>query len=128
MFWDIVFWASLLAAIAIGGLFFRDLGDVSQMFFKVKREDMLRAIRNEPRTLKLGMGLAAIMIASHLLFDGGSPWAFWVGLAFTALFFGFPFIWLHIALRNQQGIARFYSIEEARKFTNPEVEGILTAY
>lgn len=119
MFWDLIFWASLLAAMMIGGQFFRDLGDVSQIFIKVKRQDMLRAIRKEPRTLKLGIGLAGLMMVAHLVFGGGSAGAFWVGLALTVLFFGFPFVWLHIALRNQQGTARFYSIAEARKFINP---------
>ena len=128
MFWDTIFWASLFTALVVGGLFFRDLGDVSQIFIKVKRQNMLRAIRNEPRTLKLGMGLAGIMIVSHLVFGGGSAWAFWTGLAVTALLFGFPFIWLHVALRNQQGIAKFYSIEEARKFINPATSVLVLAH
>jgi len=119
VFWDIIFWAILVAAVLIGAAFFRDLGDVSQMLIKVKRDDMLRAIRNEPKTLKRGLGLGLGLVIVHLLFGGGSTWAFWVGLGLVTLLFGFPFVWLHIGLRNQQGTARYYSITEAQKHINP---------
>jgi len=102
VFWDIIFWVILIAAMVIGGAFFRNLGDVSQMFIKVKRDDMLRAIRNEPKTLKQGLGLGLGLMVVHLLFGGGSTWAFWIGLGRVALLFGFPYVWLHIGPCNQQ--------------------------
>ncbi len=36
-----------------------------------------------------------------------------------AFLFAFPYIWVHVGLRNQQDKASYYSIEEARKFVNP---------
>ena len=119
MFWDLIFWGVLIAILFVGGRFFRDLGDVSQMFIKVSREDMIAAIRNERHTLKLGLALTVALFATHVFFGGGSSWAFWTGLFLAALLFGFPYGWLHIGLRNQQGSARFYSIEEARRYINP---------
>ncbi len=49
MFENILFAISLFVALVIGYLYFRDLGDVSQMFISVKRENMIRFIRNEYR-------------------------------------------------------------------------------
>jgi len=44
---SVLFWLGFTAALVIGFMYFRDLGDVSQMFIKVKRKNMLRFIRNE---------------------------------------------------------------------------------
>lgn len=89
------------------------------MFLKVKRSNMLRAIRNKHRTMMIGLGLATVMTIAHLAFGAGSPWAFWPALALVALFYGFPYVWVHIGLRNQQDKAQYYSIEEARGLINP---------
>ena len=64
MVWEGVFWLSLLAWLALGLMFFRDLGDVTQMFIKVKRDHMIRAIRNEWRTVATGGALVLVMILS----------------------------------------------------------------
>ena len=57
MIWELLFWSGIVLSLAIGLVYFRDLGDVSQMVLKVKRENMLRFIRHEYRFL--GVGLAA---------------------------------------------------------------------
>ena len=105
MAWDIVFWICLISVMIVGGTFFRDLGDVSQMFMKVKRDNMIRAIRNEKRTTLIGLGLLAVMAIAHLGFGAGPAWAFWTTAALVALFFGFPWVWLHIGLRHQRGLS-----------------------
>ena len=71
MLWDIPFWAALVVSVAIGFLYFRDLGDISQMILKVKRENMIRFIRYEYRFV--GSGLAAFALAAlvHFAFDVG---------------------------------------------------------
>ncbi len=61
MFENILFAISLLVALAIGSLYFRDLGDVSQMFISVKRKNMIRFIRNEYRLLAAGLGATVLM-------------------------------------------------------------------
>ena len=38
----ILFWLGLSVSLVISFLYFRDLGDVSQMLIRVKRENMLR--------------------------------------------------------------------------------------
>ncbi len=34
----------------------------------------------------------------------------------NAFMVGFPWIWLHVGLRNQQNSATYYSVEEAKNF------------
>jgi len=119
MVWDIIFWLSLVAGLVIGGTFFRDLGDVSQMVMKVKRDKMIRAIRNEKRTTIFGLGLLVVMAIAHLGFGAGPAWAFWLTVALVSLFFGFPYVWLHVGLRHQRDKAQYYNLDEARKFINP---------
>jgi hypothetical protein len=52
--WMLIFWASLALSLAIGFIYFRDLGDVTQMLMRVKRENMLRFIRRENQLLGVG--------------------------------------------------------------------------
>ena len=101
----IVFTLALAVSAFIGFLYFRDLGDVSQMLMKVKREDTIRFIRNENKWLAIGLGAAAVMAIAHFLLDGGSGWLFWTALAVLALLYGFPWAWVHLGLRNQRNSA-----------------------
>jgi len=56
MLGQILFATSLIIALAIGGIYFRDLGDVPQLFMKVKRSSMIRFIRYEYRFLAVLRG------------------------------------------------------------------------
>jgi len=125
MLWEVLFWLSSILALGIGAIYFRDLGDVSQMVLKVKRKNMLRFIRNEYKFL--GAGLMSFLIAtiSHLGFGAGPNWAFLIALVLVAFLYGFPWIWVHIGLRNQADSAEFYSIEEARKYIAPATSVIV---
>ena len=76
MFENILFAASLIVALGIGYLYFRDLGDVSQMFLSVKRENMVRFIRNEYRLLAIGLGATVLMAFSYFFLGGGNGWVF----------------------------------------------------
>ncbi|MEO0979790.1 MAG: hypothetical protein AAFY24_21155, partial [Pseudomonadota bacterium] len=67
LFGNLLFYAGLAVSLVIGLLYFRDLGDVTQMVLKVKRENMARFIRNEHRLLAIGLSAAAVMTLSHLL-------------------------------------------------------------
>ena len=119
MFENILFATSLFVALVIGFLYFRDLGDVSQMFISVKRENMVRFIRNEYRLLAVGMGATALMAFSYLFLGGGTGWLFWGVLAILMVFYAFPWIWVHVGLRNQRQSAKYYSIAEAREALSP---------
>ena len=117
--WQLLFWGSLAVATTIGWLYFRDLGDVSQMILKVKRDNTLRFIRNEYRLLAIGVAAFALSIIAQLA-GGVLPDAIFWPIAFVVFFFyAFPYIWVHVGLRNQIRSARFYPIEEARKYVNP---------
>lgn len=119
MFENIIFAVSLIVALAIGYLYFRDLGDVSQMLISVKRENMIRFIRNEYRLLAIGLGATVLMIFSYFFLDGGVGWLFWGILAILVVLYAFPWIWVHVGLRNQRQSAKYYSIEEARDALSP---------
>ncbi len=116
----VLFWSALVACLGLGFVFFRDLGDVSQMLLKVKRSHMLRAVRHEKAIVATGSALALVVVLAHLGLGAGSAWVFWPSMAVILLFYGFPLIWVHLGLRNQQGKASYVSIEQARKALNPD--------
>ncbi|MGI9535523.1 MAG: DUF3179 domain-containing (seleno)protein [Desulfocapsaceae bacterium] len=119
MIGDILFYVPLIISIGFGLLYFRDLGDVSQMVIRVKRKDMHRFIRNEYHLIGAGLGCFVITALAYFIFDGGVSWLFWVSLALIAFLYGFPWVWVHVALRNQKKSATYYPIEEAWEWVNP---------
>jgi hypothetical protein len=125
MLGDALFWSGLAVSLVIGFLYFRDLGDVSQMLVKVKRKNMLRFIRNEYRLLAIGLGAMAITTAVHFGLEAG-PRGIWIAaILLSALLYGFPYIWVHLGLRNQKNSARYYSIEEAKEYVSPSHQVIV---
>jgi hypothetical protein len=117
--WESLFWLGFAFSLGIGLIYFRDLGDVSQMLLKVKRQNMIRFIRNEYRLLGIGLVSAVVMAVAHLGFEAGPGWVFWIVLALILFLYGFTWVWVHLGLRNQVDSARFYSIEESKKFVAP---------
>lgn len=125
MFGNIFFLIGLVVSVGIGFIYFRDLGDLSQMVLKVKRQNMHRFIRHEYKFLTVGSGGFALMILAHFALDGGNGWLFWVAALLNVTFYGFPLLWLKVALRNQAHSAKYYSTEEARDFINPSADVIV---
>lgn len=119
MIGHILFTIGLVIALLIGFSYFRDLGDISQMVMKVKRENTLRFIRNEYRLLAIGGAATALMVVAYFDFDGGVSWLFWPVIVLLAFLYLFPWVWVHIGLRNQRGTAKYYSLEEARAVLAP---------
>ena len=119
MLWDIIFWVGLIVSSIVGFFYFRELGDISQMFFRVTRPTLVRMIRHEYKMVALGLGAAAVMAFAYLGQGGGTAWAFWPAIALFALFYAFPYVWLHIGMRHQSRNAKYYPIEEARSFVSP---------
>lgn len=113
------YWIGMGVALVIGLLYFRDLGDVSQMLIRVKRESMKRFIRNEYRFIALGFAGLVLMTIAHFGFGAGSLGLWWATLLLMAVLYGFPYVWVHIGLRNQKNSARFYSIGEASEYVAP---------
>jgi hypothetical protein len=119
MIWDVLFWLGLAISAAIGFVYFRDLGDVSQMVMRVKRANMARFIRHEYPLLGIGLGAALIAGVAHIGFGGGPRALFWIMIVLLGVFYAFPWVYVHLGLRNQKASARFYSIEEARDYVSP---------
>lgn len=119
MIGTLLFWAGLVISVGIGALYFRDLGDVSQMLIRVKRDNVLRFIRNERRLIGIGLSAWAVMTVAHFAVDGGPRTIWWVAALLCVFLYGFPYVWVHVGLRNRKNSAEFYSIEEARAYVSP---------
>ena len=104
---DILFGVGFLIAAVIGFMYFRDLGDVAQMLIKVRRANMVRFIRHEYHFLSVGLGAALVAIVVHLGLEGGSPLFFWLLILLLALFYAFPWVYVHLGLTEMwvSGIA-----------------------
>ena len=116
---NLLFGVGFLVCVWIGFLYFRDLGDVSQMVLKVRRENMLRFIRNEYRLLAIGLGAGLLAAVAHLGFGGGQRPLFWIMIILIGLFYAVPWVYVHLGLRNQMNSARYFPIAEAMKFIAP---------
>lgn len=125
MFGNVLFWLGLAVSLGIGFLYFRDLGDVSQMLIRVKRKNMLRFIRNEYRLLAIGLAALALMTIAHFGLGAGPRGFWWAALLLCTFLYGFPYIWVHVGLRNQKDCARYYSIEEAKEYVGPTSQVIV---
>jgi hypothetical protein len=119
MLGNTLFLIGLVVALGIGVIYFRDLGDVSQMILHVKRKNMVRFIRHEYQFLAVGLGATALMALAYFALDVGFPWVFSIALLVLAALYGFPWIWVHLGLRNQMSTAKYYSIDEAKELVSP---------
>jgi hypothetical protein len=119
MLGNTLFLVGIVVAVVIGFAYFRDLGDISQMILRVKRENMIRFIRNEFRLLAVGLGATALMVLAYFALDGGTAWLFWPALLLVGVLYGFPWIYVHLGLRNQMSTAKYYSIDEAKELVSP---------
>jgi hypothetical protein len=125
MFGTLIFCSGLTVSLVIGFIYFRDLGDVSQMFLRVKRKNMLRFIRNEYRLIALGLGALALSTIVHFGFDAGSRGIWLTAVFLILLLYGFPYVWVHVGLRNQKDSARYFSIEQAKEYVSPSSQVIV---
>ena len=106
MLCSVLFLLGLAIALAIGLIYFLDLGDVSQMLISVKRKNMLRFIRNEYRLIAIGLAGVALMTIAHFGLSAGPRGLWWAAIFICAVLYGFPYIWVHVVLRNQKDSAR----------------------
>jgi hypothetical protein len=60
---------------------------------------MIRFIRNEYKLIGAGLAAAVMMALAHL-FGAGPDWLFWTALILVLILYGFPWIWVHLGLRN----------------------------
>ena len=115
---NLLFYVGLLVSFGIGFVYFRDLGDISQMVIKTKRENTVRFMKHEYKLIGVGLAATLAMIVGYAM-GGGFGWLFWVALVATAFFFAFTWVWVHVGLRNQKDKAQYYPIEVARDYINP---------
>jgi len=118
---ELLFYGCLIVSLGIGFLYFRDLGDLTQMVIKVKRTNMLRFIRHEYLLVGTGLGAAAIMMLTYLATDAGSPWLLWPALLLILFLYGFTWVYVHLGLRQQRETARYFSVDQALRVLAPGV-------
>ncbi|MEH6471593.1 MAG: DUF3179 domain-containing (seleno)protein [Halopseudomonas sp.] len=117
---ELVHWAALVISTAVSYIYFRDLGDVTQVILGVKRKNMIFAIRHENAMVATGLLGTAIFAGLHFWQAVGIDWLVISLLVLNLLFVCLPWLWLHIGLRNQQDRAKFYSIEEAKDWVRSD--------
>ena len=118
--WEVIYWAALVAGTYGAFVYFRDLGDITQVVMDVSRANMLQAIRNENKLIALGLAGTAIAVAAHYAGGAGPGWLTVTMVIVNGFMVGFPWVWLHVGLRNQQNSATYYSIEEAKAYLRPD--------
>jgi hypothetical protein len=120
MMFELLYWASLVLATYTAFVYFRDLGDVSQVILDVSRDNMIKAIRNENKLILIGLIGTGLAVYLHIAHGAGIGWVT-ITLACANVFMvGFPWIWLHKGLRNQQSSASYYTIDEAKDYLRPD--------
>jgi len=53
---DIIYWVALAIGTYAAYVYFRDLGDITQLFLNVTRDNMLKAICSENKMVATGLG------------------------------------------------------------------------
>ncbi|MGI9367415.1 MAG: DUF3179 domain-containing (seleno)protein, partial [Ruegeria sp.] len=96
---NIIFALGLVVSLGIGFVYFRDLGDISQMVLKVKRKNMIRFIRHEYRLIAVGLIGFAVATLAHFILGGGPFWLWLVAALLVLVLYGFPYVWVHLGLR-----------------------------
>jgi len=109
-------WFCMAVSFIVGYFYFRDLGDVTQAMMTVKRKNMIFAIRHENSMIAVALIGTAISVALHLGLEIGNSTIINTVASVNVFFVAFPWIWLHLGLRNQQDSAKYYSIEHAKNW------------
>ncbi len=120
MIWQLTFWVALATAAVVSFRYFRDLGDITQGIFNVQRKNVLFAIRHENQMIATGVGGTLVAGILHYWQGAGIGWVFVVAACANALMLAFPWLWIHVGLRNQQSHAAYYSLDEAKDWVRPE--------
>ncbi|SMP16185.1 DUF3179 domain-containing (seleno)protein [Shimia sagamensis] len=122
---ELLFYFTTALSIFVAAVYFRDLGDIPQLFITTKRKNVDRFIRYEYQFLVVGLGAWAVSAVAHLWFGSGVGWVFWGATILTLGLVAFTWIYVHLGLRNQKDKAKFYSIEEAKEFVSPTTQVIV---
>ena len=117
---DIIYWVALAIGTYAAYVYFRDLGDITQLFLNVTRDNMLKAIRGENKLVATGLGGTAVAAVLHYAYGAGPGWVTVTMVIINGFMVGFPWIWLHVGLRNQQDTATYYSLAEAANYLRPD--------
>jgi hypothetical protein len=68
---ELIHWVALVVASTAALIYFRDLGDITQAFMKVKRKNMIFAIRHERLLVLTALIGSAIAWATTFFYGAG---------------------------------------------------------
>jgi hypothetical protein len=132
---QLLYWTLAVIATYSSFRYFRDLGDVTQAVMNVTRRNMVFAIRHEYQMIAITAVCLVVACSLDFLFDAGAGISSAIIVSINLFFVGFPYIWVHYGLRNQQSTATYYSNAEAKKLVRPgdsviviENEGVARAH
>lgn len=117
---EILYWFVLSFGLFWSFKYFADMGDITQLVFPVVRKRMVFTIRHETKIILTALFCLFAALYLNNRFSAGNDVVMDVAIGANILFLCFPYIWIHFGLRNQQKTARYYSIEEAKKFVRPK--------
>ena len=107
MFAELLFYLGVAVSLAIALLYFRDLGDIPQLFIKTKRTNVDRFIRNEYKFVTFGFVAWLVSAIDYLGLASGNGWVFWIATLITFVLIAFTWVYVHLGLRNQKDKALF---------------------
>ena len=135
MLGNILFYVGLSVSLGLGYIYFRDAGDITQFVMKLKRDNIIRLIRNEYQVLTVGIASTILMFIAYFFLGGGTKFLFLPAALLLLIFYLYPWTWSHLILRDQRNSAKYYSIEEAKAYVSPfnnvvviEKDGIAKAH
>ena len=99
-------WAALAISLCTALVYFRNLGDITQVFLGVKRSGMIFAIHHEYKLIAVVIAGTLLAGATLLFGDAGIQSVFIPIAALNTFLIAFPYVWLHWGLRNQQNKAK----------------------
>lgn len=117
---ELVHWLALASACAASFIYFRDIGDVTQIVLDVPRQKIVSTIRNEKTIVGLAFSGLGIALGTHYWLEAGYAPVLYSLAAIASVMVVFPLVWIYVGLRNQQTTATYYPIEEARNYLRPE--------
>ncbi|WP_299355959.1 DUF3179 domain-containing (seleno)protein [uncultured Shimia sp.] len=122
---ELLFYLGTTVSLAIALLYFRDLGDIPQLFITTKRRNVDRFIRNEYRFFAVGCGAWLVSAIAYFGLSAGIGWVFWIATLISFVLMAFTWIYVHLGLRNQKDKAQYFSIKEAKEFVSPTTQVIV---
>lgn len=112
-------WISLIGALVISLLVFRDLSDVSQFIVKLSRKKVMRTFYNRHKLSIAFLVCLTVAIGTYWLVNAGITWTVFLvsGLSIILAFLGL--VNPRLMIRSQHRSANYVPVEAAKEYVRP---------